>query len=241
MKCLLSFNTGRALTYKNIKSILKNIPHQDEDHLDISIRNHTMITDCMIETTRFEFFVEILTRFFNSEMKYTDMAVDLLLLIFKLDTPKKPLYIRSDKKGEVVLDIKNRDGLNKWIIMPIDINVYKTKEKIDSVVAGIKQRRIDENPKTLYSKGIVRYDYYTKKDFRIDDVFRHDKSKYNISDFFADNLAAMVLLMYNTGKYNGKVISSLELGGEEYLFDCEFHGVARAREMKERGELNDVE
>lgn len=238
MKCLLSFNTGRALTYKMIKSeILKGIKKQDGDILDISIRNHTMVTDCLIETERFEFFVDILTRFLNSGKKYSDMVIDLLLLVMKPNTPKKLLYKRSDKKGEVVLDIKDREGIDKWIIMPIDINVYKTKEEIDSVIAGIKQRRIEENPKTLYSKGVVRYDYYEKKDFVIENSYQYEESKYRLSDFFADNLAAMVLLMYNVGKYNGKVISSLELGGEEYLFDCEFYGVVKAREMTKRGEI----
>ena len=212
MKCIVSIsNKDLSNDVKAYKRIFKSLDMQDGDSITVRIRPHSTIVDLFIETLRLDFFLDICKALITSKIESSKAVYSLLLEVFKLQTIRIP---KSCKSFDIWINISNTDGLENWLLYPIDIRYHRIDENmIEGSVDGVE---ISKSITEYKSSSIVRYEY-DEKDFIIDYLEEDLSSVIN-------RVEVDVLLLLNMGLYKNKSSLVINTRDGKYRLDCKFHG-----------------
>lgn len=184
---------------------------QDGDSITVRLRPHSTIVDLFIETLRLDFFLDICKALITSKIESSKAVYSLLLEVFKLQTGRIP---RSCDKFDIWANISNVEGIDKWIIYPIDIKYYEIDESgVEGSVDGVE---ISKSITEYRSSSVVRYDY-DEKDFIISYLEEDLSSVINCVE-------VDILMLLNMGVYKHKSSLTINTRDGKYRLDCKFHG-----------------
>ena len=158
MKCIISIsNKDLSNDVKAYKRIFKSLDMQDDDSITVRIRPHSTIVDLFIETLRLDFFLDICKALITSKIESSKAVYSLLLEVFKLQTIR---ISKSCKNFDIWINISNIEGLENWLLYPIDIRYHKIDESmVEGSVDGVE---ISKSITEYKSSSIVRYEYDEK-------------------------------------------------------------------------------
>lgn len=212
MKCIISIsNKDLSNDVKKYKQIFKSLDVQDGDSITVRIRPHSTIVDLFIETLRLDFFLDMCKALITSKIESSKAVYSLLLEVFKIQTGR---ITKSCEKFDIWINLSNTDGLDKWILYPIDIKYYKVNEsELEGSVDGIE---ISKSIAEYKSSSIVRYEY-SEKEFIINYLEEDLSSVIN-------KVEVDILMLLNMGVYKHKSSLFINTKDGKYRLDCKFHG-----------------
>lgn len=212
VKCIISIsNKDLSNDVKAYKKIFKSLDMQDGDSITVRLRPHSTIVDLFIETLRLDFFLDICKALITSKIESSKVVYSLLLEVFKLQTGRIP---KSCDKFDVWANISNVDGIENWIIYPIDIKYYKIDESgVEGSVDGVE---ISRSIVEYISSSVVRYEY-DEREFVIN-YLEEDLSS------IINRVEIDILMLLNMGVYKHKSSLTINTRDGKYRLDCKFHG-----------------